>query len=716
MTPATGTVLGGRYRLDEQLGSGGMGTVWRARDETLARDVAVKTLRVEHGWAALPGTEYPEAVRRFRREARAAGVLDSAHVVPVYDLGASAECEGAAPVPYLVMQLVKGQSLAQRLAEESPLTVALTAAVGSQVCQALAAAHAVGVVHRDIKPSNIMLARGDTAKVVDFGIAKFLADITGNDITEPDGPAVGTLHYMAPERFRRGEPGAACDMYALGCVLHEMLTGSPPFSAQSAVALMRQHLDEAPVPVRDMRPGVPEALERLITRLLAKSPDERPSAVETGRALDEVLDAIASRNADHGRHTLPPPTAPRPRGSRFVPRGRRSRLGVLAAATAVTALVTALAVLPGRGADGTDDAQAGARRVIAVVGDFSGPGKDGAQTSYNSVRLALKQANRLTSPVTAVKYDDAGTADGAERLAQRLVTDERVVAVVGPVGNSVDDIMEKASKTYAQHGVVVVNPWQRQTGDLGATTYQLMGDEDVMDESIVDLLSRLDDTDAVKGVTFLSDGSDTSRTSTGRILGAASHAGFSFSSDSIDDDAPQLVGELMGEGHNVVVYIGGPQEFKELDAALDKARFKGLRLTQNAAMDGGYPVKAPWLAVRDFCAWNDRFDTDYEEAFGDTAESGGVEAYDATLALTAALREAPEQAGPEAGRDAVARAIGELSPKGRCYPDLRFGRDGYLIAPATFLDVFDTGETDLDPVADISSDVALDRARKLIRG
>ncbi|RFU85701.1 hypothetical protein DY218_15910 [Streptomyces triticagri] len=703
----TGVVLGGKYRLDARLGAGGMGTVWRARDEMLARDVAVKTLQpaTESG----PGADYEAAVRRFRREARAAGVLDSAHVVPVHDLGTFRE-PGAPPVPYLVMQLVTGQSLAERLAEESPLAVSLTARVGAQVCQALTAAHAAGVVHRDIKPSNIMLSDGGPAKVVDFGIAKFVADITGNAVTEPDGPAIGSVHYMSPERFRGGEPVTACDLYGLGCVLYEMLTGSPPFTGDTGVEIMQAHFTRAPRAVRSTRPGVPAELDKLVAELLAKTPDARPTAAEAGLILQRLAQELAAATGGHARHTVPPP-APKWR----LPRQRWIRAGLVAGAgAAAVALVAGL--VHGLGDDQDDKpAGGGAARVIAVVGDFNGEGKPGAKSAYHSVRLALRQAKDLEVPVKVVKHDDSGTADGAERVARRLVDDDRVVAVIGPVGDPGSELMEKASKTYAQAGVVLINPWQQQTGDLGATTYQLMGNQQTKLDATVALLERLHGADLVKGVQYLSDGTDTGTQEMGRYFGATVKSGFPSTSSIDADELAANVRAAMRNDYNVVYYTGNQAMFRKVDTELTKAGFRGLRLTDDASLDGEYQVKSRWLATRDYCSWNDRFDTDYEDAYGDTASLGGVEAYDAAVVVLTALRETPARADHADVRQSMTRTIGELSPKGQCHPDLRFGRDGYLLNPITFLDLYETGDSTNSEIGDISDAEATDQAEKLLK-
>ena len=214
MTLSTGMRLTERYRLVEQIGRGGMSEVWRADDEVLDRPVAVKTLA-----SALAAD--PALRATTWQEARSAARLTHPHVTQVYDYG-EAQVDGRAPVPYLVMELVDGQNLAERLGR-GPLPWSIAARVAAQVAAALAAAHRLGVVHRDIKPSNVMLT-ATGAKVLDFGIAA----LAGAEPGVPAGWLAGTPAYAAPERLHRDGADSACDIYSLGVLLYEALTGSPP--------------------------------------------------------------------------------------------------------------------------------------------------------------------------------------------------------------------------------------------------------------------------------------------------------------------------------------------------------------------------------------------------------------------------------------------------------------------------------------------------------
>ncbi|MCM2577345.1 serine/threonine-protein kinase [Streptomyces meridianus] len=252
-----------RYRLEAAIGRGGMGEVWRASDEVLGRRVAVKLL--------LGNDADEHAGARFRLEAQTAARLNHPHVVSVFDFGSWGDRF------YLVMELVAGNSLAQEASGPamSPQRVAVIAA---QAAAGLAAAHRQGVVHRDIKPGNLMLDADGTLKIGDFGIARFVDDesaaLTGV------GQIVGTSLYLAPERALGRTAGPASDVYALGCVLYQLLAGRPPFEADTSTAVLYMHVDAAPTPLSRIRPELPGAFEEYLLRMLAKRPEDRPSAQE----------------------------------------------------------------------------------------------------------------------------------------------------------------------------------------------------------------------------------------------------------------------------------------------------------------------------------------------------------------------------------------------------------------------------------------------------
>ncbi|WP_086558534.1 serine/threonine-protein kinase [Streptomyces africanus] len=319
-------LLAGRYRLDVEIGRGGMGEVWRAYDETLARAVAVKLL--------LPQDTDATAASRFRLEAQTAGRLNHPNVVGVLDFG---EYDNRL---YLVMELVEGDSLARVLSVSGALPAEEVARLAAQAAAGLAAAHEQGIVHRDVKPANLLLDASGTLKIGDFGIARFLDD-PGAALTAT-GQIVGTGLYLAPERALGRPAGPASDMYSLGCVLYQLLSGRPPFQADTAVALLHQHLDNAPVPPRELGvAGLPPAFESYLLALLAKQPEDRPTAQQSAewfaggawRGLPEPLPDAASPvpSAGPGRYaaadtgTGSPATYALPTGSRTASGGRSRR-------------------------------------------------------------------------------------------------------------------------------------------------------------------------------------------------------------------------------------------------------------------------------------------------------------------------------------------------------------------------------------------------------
>ncbi|MEU1012566.1 protein kinase [Streptomyces sp. NPDC005890] len=269
-------VVGGRYELVAFVGRGGMGEVWEGRDRVIERRVAVKLL--PHDRRGDFGAEL------FFREARTAGGLNHAGVVTIFDLGQDPD-DGTL---YLVMEFITGRDLETVLRADGLPGLSTAVDWAAQTAAALQAAHTAGVIHRDLKPANLMLTGDDRIKILDFGIARYMAS------THRSSKVIGTLAYMPPERFGDHSGDARSDLYSLGCVLHELLTGSPPFRAGEPVALMAAHLNTPPQPPGLTRDGVPAALDALVTALLAKAPDDRPASAA------EVCDAL------RGLHITPP--------------------------------------------------------------------------------------------------------------------------------------------------------------------------------------------------------------------------------------------------------------------------------------------------------------------------------------------------------------------------------------------------------------------------
>ncbi|MFG1832791.1 protein kinase domain-containing protein [Micromonospora chersina] len=267
-----GSVLDGRYRLLDPLGSGGMSVVWRAHDEVLGRDVAVKLLSPDLA-------ADPQLLHRIRAEARAAARLRHPNIVEVYDYGEAADGDGP-PVPYVVMEVVEGRSLAQLLSG-GPLPWRVAVLICAQVAAALAAAHRRGIVHRDVKPANVMVA-GTGVKLVDFGISATSGD--------PDGLSeglLGTPAYLAPERLELGAVRPATDVYALGLLLYRALAGRLPWRASTTTQMLAAHRYREPAALPDLA-GVPAEIGDLCRRCLAKDPGDRPPATAAAAALGAV--------------------------------------------------------------------------------------------------------------------------------------------------------------------------------------------------------------------------------------------------------------------------------------------------------------------------------------------------------------------------------------------------------------------------------------------
>ncbi len=279
--PLIGTVLLEQFRIDEQIGTGGMGTVYRAHQITMGRDVAVKVLRQE---LARDG----QAVARFEREAKLAISLDHPNLVRVYLSGRLPDGR-----LYIVMELLEGRSLADELDHFGAPSIERAVLLIMKLCAALGAMHGSGIIHRDIKPENVYLVRRgrdeDYVKLVDFGIARVLQAESGAPTTTQNGRVFGTATYISPEAATGDETDARSDIYSLGVLAYQLLTGELPFEGSTAGAILMQHVHQAPPPLRTKGKGaeVPEGLARIVMRALSKDPAERH------QSLAEFLDAVA---------------------------------------------------------------------------------------------------------------------------------------------------------------------------------------------------------------------------------------------------------------------------------------------------------------------------------------------------------------------------------------------------------------------------------------
>jgi eukaryotic-like serine/threonine-protein kinase len=317
----TETLGGGRYRIERVLGSGGMAIVYLARDLELDRPVAVKLLAEN-----LAGDE---AFReRFLREARHAAALSHPNVAAVFDAGEEDER------PYIVMEYLDGETLAEVIARRGPLEPAEAVELALQACAGLEHAHRAGLVHRDVKPQNLLLGGDGAMKLVDFGIARAAESTRLTEI----GTVLGTAAYLAPEQAAGEDVGAAADIYSLGAVLYELLSGRPPFEFGSLAELASRQREGAVTPLRDLAPAVPEELEEIVMRSLARKPEFRPASA---REFASKLAAASPAEPTEPLATMAVPTAvaqPRRYGGLSALTPLQLWLGVAAAAALLVTL------------------------------------------------------------------------------------------------------------------------------------------------------------------------------------------------------------------------------------------------------------------------------------------------------------------------------------------------------------------------------------------
>lgn len=294
LDPLLGRVFDGKYRLDERLGGGGMGTVYRATHVLIDRQVALKVLSQR-----FVGDQ--TAQQRFRREARAAGRMQHPNAVTVTDFGATED-----GYLYIVMELLEGRTLRDLLAHEAPLDPARAVSLILQACAAVGAAHEVGLIHRDLKPANIFIEQRPNlpavVKVLDFGVAKFAVEEHEDDydtLTQV-GAIIGTPRYMAPEQCSgAAQLTPAADVYSLGIILYEMLTGVVPFNADTPLAIALKQVSQPPPPLREVIPSLPEPIERVVLHALQKNPSDRPgNGDEFRRELRATAEELGYENAD----------------------------------------------------------------------------------------------------------------------------------------------------------------------------------------------------------------------------------------------------------------------------------------------------------------------------------------------------------------------------------------------------------------------------------
>jgi serine/threonine-protein kinase len=327
--------LAERYVLESEIARGGMAIVYRARDDVLARPVAVKVL---HSHLA----DDAAFLERFRFEALAAARLAHPNIVSIYDTGSEQSDADSMTHHYIVMEYCGGGSLAEHLVREGPLQPERAAVVGSSVSEALAYAHRSGVIHRDIKPANVLVAEGGGLKVADFGIAK--AAFADGDVTTT-GSLLGTVTYLSPEQLRGEEPDQRSDIYSLGVTLYELLAGRAPFEEETQMAIAMKHLREEPPPLRSVRGGIPRGLESVVAKAMAKDPADRfQSAQDMRTALEGQSAATATAVLRRPARSAERATSTAPR-TRRPPRRRAARRTPFVMLAIIAAIVAGASIL-----------------------------------------------------------------------------------------------------------------------------------------------------------------------------------------------------------------------------------------------------------------------------------------------------------------------------------------------------------------------------------
>jgi tRNA A-37 threonylcarbamoyl transferase component Bud32 len=373
----TGTILSERYRLESKLGSGGMSTVYLARDETLERWVAAKVLHREI-------SDQPDQIERFRREARAVAQVSHPNVVAVIDAG---EDGGR---PYIVFEYVEGETLKQRIEELGHLPLDEAAAYAIEIGRGLGAAHSRMLVHRDVKPQNVLIDPEGRAKVTDFGIAR---ELESDGLTKT-GRVLGTTDYVSPEQAMGHEVDARSDIYSLGILLYEMLTGDVPFKAETLVGVAMKHVNEPMPDVQRKRRDTSSALAAVIDRSTAKEPKKRYSDMPA--MLDDLEGAleveVARAGTAHGEATSVLESVPEGRRHLPTPSRRTSLVGILLVLVA-TGIALAIAALTGEDENpprGSGSAGATAAEIeIAGAEDFDPQGEPAPEEHPDEVGLAI---------------------------------------------------------------------------------------------------------------------------------------------------------------------------------------------------------------------------------------------------------------------------------------------------------------------------------------
>ena len=426
-----GRVISDRYELGSVLGQGGMGQVWTGYDRRLDRRVAVKLM---HPGTFVNATEADNLRRRFARECRVTAHVSHPGLVTVHDAGSDGD------ELYLVMEYVEGADLADHLAENDPYPLSWAVAVAAQLATVLTAVHAVPIIHRDLKPRNVIVRPDGTVVVLDLGVA-FVMDSDTTGLTRTGSP-LGSPAYMAPEQAMGNVVDTRTDLYALGVVLHELVGGRAPFAGGTALGVMHRHLYEPPVPLRQIRPEVPEELESLVLRLLAKEPGERPQDAHEAFGeligLLRVLPSVAATGPMNPTRPFLSPQAPWP--------GRPTRSARPAPGTAPVAARASVSPAPSRSAAATPppavSGASGAPLRSVPEARAGGPSSPSGPAAGSAGSAAGSAAGSSAGPAGVVEAVDE---------ARRLLEQGRIPQAVQVLG----DLLPVAAREHGEQSAVV---------------------------------------------------------------------------------------------------------------------------------------------------------------------------------------------------------------------------------------------------------------------
>jgi serine/threonine-protein kinase len=457
-----GRVIADRYAVRELLGRGGMAEVYLATDRVLDRPVAVKVLG---SWLASDAS----FVERFRREALAAARISHPSLVAVYDAGSEDDLH------YIVMEHVPGETLAEALRREGWLPADRARTIAARVGEALAVAHAAGIVHRDVKPGNVMLTPDGRIKLMDLGIAR---GIEGESITRASS-ILGTAGYVSPEQARGERVDHRSDIYSLGCVLYEMLSGRQPFEADNPVAVAYKHVHEAPVAPTSIEPSIPPALEAVALHAMEKDPDARfPTVADMTAALEDATGPLPAMEATQplpGRGAVPiAPTTPLPRRAERPPRRRRM--------APILALIVGLALL-------------GALAFALLGGDPPADGRANSSPSRSVTSSATGSPSTSPSPTpSAVPVD---SVDAAAEALRTVVADGVAAGRISQkaeedILKGLDEALEKFAEGDTEKAHEELDHLEEKVDELLQKDEIHQSQEQRIDRAIEDLVAQME--------------------------------------------------------------------------------------------------------------------------------------------------------------------------------------------------------------------------------